>query len=396
MIHREYLVLGAGIAGASACEAIRQQDKKGSLTLVGAEPFVPYERPLLSKRFLQEAKDGVESVWESQWYQKHGVELRLNTAVREIDIERRRAVLGEGQTLEFRKACIAFGARPVRPAVAGVGLGNVFYLRTLRDGLALREVMLTSSEVVIIGAGLIGLEAASAIRSIGKKVTLLDRHKYLWQRRIDPKTAEWLTAYVAEQSVALLLQEELSGLEGKTTLKNIATKSGKRFPAGMALVAVGVTPNTELVANTPLSSPYGVPVDEYLETEEKGIFAAGDVAVLSDKVYGGLRRYEHWESAKLQGAIAGANMVGKKRRRFEMLPSYWSAFFNLRFDLLGDLRSEPDRVEIEGSYSHKKFVVRYFRAAGHVASVLCNEPQSVVQREKAELLRAAGKPLAAV
>ena len=361
--------------------------------MIGAEESVAYERPLLSKSFLQVTRNGLELIHQKAWFERHGIELRLNTRVRELDLERRRVVLSEGQTIEFRKACLAMGVRPKRPPVAGGMLGNVFYLRTLRDGLALREVMLTSSEVVIVGGGLIGLEAAAAIRSIGKKTTLLERQKLLWQRRVDPATAQWLTDYFAKQKVNLLLQEDLSGLEGKTTLKNIATKSGKRFPAAVALIAIGVVPNTELVANTPLSGPYGVPVDDYLETEEKGIYAAGDLAVMTDSLFGGIRRHEHWESSKLQGTVAGNNMAAKKRKRFEYLPSYWSVFFDLRLEMLGDFRTPPERVEMVGSHETKKFQLRYFGANGHAASVLCNQTEAAVVREKAELLKAVGKPL---
>lgn len=395
MIHREYLVLGAGIAGTSACEAIRQNDKKGSLTLVGAEEFAAYERPVLSKGFLQETHSRPQAVHEESWYAKNGVELRLNTVVRELDLERRRAVLGEGQVIEFRKACLAPGARPRRPAVAGHGLGNVFYLRSLREGMALREVLLTSGEVVVIGAGLLGVEAAASIRAIGKKVTILDRHKLLWQRKVDPATAEWLTHYFAGQKVTLLLQEDLSGLEGKTSLKNIATKSGKRFPVALALVAIGVIPNSELVANTPLSGPYGIPVDEYLETEEKGIYAAGDAAVMTDLLFRGLRRHEHWASARQQGLVAGSNMSGRRRTRFEYLPYFWSSFFDLRMEMLGDFRFLPERVEMEGDYERKKFILRYFNAGGQVAAVLCNQAPVAVERERAGLLKAVGGALVA-
>lgn len=365
--------------------------------MIGAEEFLPYQRPLLSKEFLKEPRGAADlvSFRGLDWYQGHGVELRLNTMVRELDLDRRRVVLGEGQVIEFRKACVALGARPRRPAVAGNSLGNVFYLRSLRDGLALREAILTSGEVVVIGGGLLAVEVAASLKELGKKVTLLDRRKLLWQNWLDAETCQWITDQFAERKVTLLLQEELSGLEGKTTLKNVATKSGRRFPASLALVAVGVVPNTELVANTPLSGPYGVPVDEFLETEEKNIFAAGDLAVLTDPVFGGLRRYEHWESARQQGLVAGANMAEKKRTRFEFLSTFWTTFFDVRLELLGDFRQLPTRVERDGEYGRKKWVLRYYNDEGEaVAVVACNQTQARLQQERSQLLRNLGKALA--
>src|SRR5439155_6207432 len=135
--------------------------------------------------------------------------------------------------------------------------------------------------------------------------------------------------------------QDLNGFEGKTVLKNIQTKSGDRFPAQMALVAVGSDPNLELVHNTPLSSPNGTPVNDYLETDEKGIYAAGDIALFPDNIFGGVRRIEHWDNAKEQGLVAGANMTGRKRIKYDYVPYFFSDLFDLSFEFFGDFRQPP-------------------------------------------------------
>jgi NAD(P)H-nitrite reductase large subunit len=134
MIQRDYLIIGSGIGGASACEGIRKHDKRGSVTLVGAE--------MLSKSFLREKTPPLKKlpVFDPRWYDSHKIETRFGAIVTQFNIDRRLAVLGNGESIEFNKACLAMGSRPVRPPVAGVTLGNVIYLRTLRDGLALREM----------------------------------------------------------------------------------------------------------------------------------------------------------------------------------------------------------------------------------------------------------------
>jgi NADPH-dependent 2,4-dienoyl-CoA reductase/sulfur reductase-like enzyme len=243
---------------------------------------------------------------------RNHVEMRLGTVVREFNIERRLAVLQDGQVVEFRKALLATGSRPRRPQVAGATLGNVFYLNSARDALAIRETAAIEKNLVVIGDGLIALEAAAALTEAKCKVTLMGRQPTLWRDRLDAETSQWLTNYFEKHGVKLMLGQDLNGFEGKTILKNVQTKRGDRFPAQMALVALGADPNLELVHNTPLSSPNGTPVNELLETDEKGIFAAGDIALFPDRIFGGVQRIQHWENAKLQGHIAGQNMTGKK------------------------------------------------------------------------------------
>ena len=390
MISRDYLVIGAGLAGARACEGIRAHDKKGGITLAGRESFLPYHRPQLSKSFLKNPKAEASKLacFDPGWYAKHRIELRLDTTVTQINLERHLAVLATGQTIEFRKACLATGSRPRRPPVAGANLGNIFYLRTLRDALAIKEMAAQTREIVIIGGGLIAVEAAAALRETKAKVTLMNRNQFLWQKRLDLETAQWLTGYVASKGVTLMMQEDLNGFEGKTVLKNIQTKSGNRFPAEMVLVAAGGEPNIELVANTPLSSPNGTPVNDYLETDEKGIFAAGDIALFPDKIFGGVRRIDHWENANEQGAIAGANMTGKKRIKIDLLPSFSSSLFDLNFEFIGDFRFPPGRVETTGDYAKKKFVIRYFQGSRLSSIVLCNQEPPTCKKASQEVREA--------
>jgi len=195
-------------------------------------------------------------------------------------------VLSNGESIEFNKACLAMGSRPTRPPVAGVGLGNVIYLRTLRDALALREMGSVEKTVIVIGGGLLACEAAASLREMKLKVSLMHRCTSLLNRYVDPELASWLTDYFAKHGITLLMGESLNGFEGKTVLRNIQTKSGNRVPAGLAVVACGAEPNLDLVRNTPLSGPHGSPVTEYLETEEKGIYAVGDLAFYPDRLMG--------------------------------------------------------------------------------------------------------------
>jgi NADPH-dependent 2,4-dienoyl-CoA reductase/sulfur reductase-like enzyme len=393
MIQRDYLIIGGGIGGASVCQGIRRYDKRGSVTLVSAEIFPPYKRWILSKSFLREKDPQLKKLQEpdEHWYQANKIETRFGTVVTQFNIDRRLAVLANGETIEFNKACLAMGSRPVRPPVAGVNLGNVIYLRTIRDALALREMANLEKTVMVVGGGLLACEAAASLRMMKLKVSLMHRDSYLLNRYVDPETGGWLTEYFTKHGVTMLMGESLNGFEGKTVLRNIQTKSGNRVAAGLAVVACGAEPNLDLVRNTPLAGPHGSPVTEYLETEEKGIYAIGDLAFYPDRVMGGVRRQTHWDNARDQGVIAGANMTGKKRIRYEQIPYFWSEMFDLHMDCVGDFSVLPTRIDLRGAYAKKKFVARYYQGEKLRAILLCQQTPREVEAARKELRHALGK-----
>jgi len=393
MIQRDYLIVGGGIGGASACEAIRKYDKRGSVTLIGAEVLPPYKRWCLSKGFLREKTPQMKKLvqFDEHWYGAHKIETRFGTVVTQLNIDRRLAVLGNGETIEFNKACLAMGSRPVRPPVAGVGLGNVIYLRTVRDALALREMGNVEKTVMVVGGGLLAVETAASLRSMKLKVSVMHRNTHLLNRYVDPELGMWLTEYFAKHGVTMLMGESLNGFEGKTVLRNIQTKSGNRVQAGLAVVACGAEPNLDLVRNTPLSGPHGSPVTEYLETEEKGIYAIGDLAFYPDRLMGGVRRQTHWENAREQGTVAGANMTGKKRQKYEQIPYFWTEMFDLHMDFIGDFSVQPTRIVLRGTYAKKKFGARYYQGDRLRAILLCNQTQREVDSARTELRNALGK-----
>src|SRR5216117_3597700 len=393
MIQRDYLVIGGGIGGASACEGIRRHDKRGSVTLVSAEVFPPYKRWILSKSFLREKSLQPKKLQEptEHWYQAHKIETRFGAVVTQFNIDRRLAVLANGESIEFNKACLAMGSRPVRPQVAGTSLGNVIYLRTIRDALALKEMATLERGIMVVGGGLLACEAASSLRLMKLKVGLMHRDSYLLNRYLDPETGTWLTDYFAKHGVAMSMGESLNGFEGKTVLRNIQTKSGNRFPVGLAVVACGAEPNLDLVRNTPLAGPHVSPVTDYLETEEKGIYAVGDLAFYPDRIMGGVRRQTHWENAREQGLVAGANMTGKKRIRYEQVPYFWTEMFDLRMDFVGDFTIQPIRVDLTGTHAKKKFTARYYQGDRLRGILISSGTPKQIDSAKSELKRALGK-----
>ena len=394
MIQRDYLIIGGGIGGASACEGVRRHDKRGlrdadrRRSVSTLQTLDPFEGVFCARR-IHSPRNCSNPM--NAWYETHKIETRFGTVVTQLNIDRRLAVLANGESIEFNKACLAMGSRPVRPPVAGISLGNVIYLRTIRDALALREMASLEKSLMVVGGGLLACEAAASLRMMKLKVGLMHRNSYLLNRYVDPETGAWFTDYFAKHGVAMSMGESLNGFEGKTVLRNIQTKSGNRFPVGLAVVACGAEPNLDLVRNTPLSGPHGSPVTEYLETEEKGNLCGRRPGILSGRNHGRRAPSDALGERAKQGLIAGANMTGKKRIRYEQVPYFWTEMFDLRMDFVGDFSVLPTRVDLQGTYAKKKFIARYYQGDKLRAILLCQQPPREVETAKTQLRQAQGK-----
>jgi 3-phenylpropionate/trans-cinnamate dioxygenase ferredoxin reductase subunit len=390
MIRRDYLIVGAGAAGVAACEAIRAIDKRRSIMMITAEPHPGVRRPDLLPGILGQKESPIEKLLEKDpaWFARHKIDLRLNTLVNQFSIEQRAAVLVTGQAVKFEKALLATGSRARRPGVAGATLGNVFYIRTARDLAALREVVDSEKNVVVVGGGFVAVESAALLRKLKLNVTLITRSPAVWTRFLDLETATWLTNYIAGNGVKFMLGEHLNGFEGRTVLQRVQTKSGQRLDTTVAVVAMGSEPNLQLVSASPLWSQNGCPVTERLESDELGIFAAGDIALYPNPVMGGMRREEHWDAALAMGKAAGYNMASKKMVNFTYIPWHRSSIFDLDFDFVGDFNRTPTRVELEGDRNKKrKFTLKCYQLNKLTGVVFCNEDERKVKAVRADFAK---------
>jgi len=358
--------------------------------LVSAEPHPGVRRPELLHGLLGPKASSIEKllVHDPAWFSRMKVDLRLNTVVTQFSIEQRAAVLATGQAVKFDKALLATGSRARRPAVAGANLGNVFYVRSARDVAALREVVELEKGVVVVGGGLVAVESAVLLRKLKLNVTLITRSHTVWARYLDPDTAGWLTRYLESNGVKLMLSEHLNGFEGRTVLQRVQTKSGQRLDTTIAVVAVGSEPNLQLVSASPLWSQNGCPVTERLESDELGIFAAGDIALYPNALLGGMRREEHWDAALAMGHAAGYNMASRKMVNFSYIPWFQSRVFDLEFDFIGDFTRPPTRVELEGDRDkRRKFILKCFQLNKLTGVVFCNADGKKVKAVRADFAK---------
>jgi len=325
-----FIIVGGGLAGAIAAQTLREEGFHGRITLLGEEPHRPYERPPLSKEYLQGKADrGSIFAHPKPWYADHAVELRLGTTVTSLDPASRTVTTATGGQLGYDKLLLTTGSTPRRLSMPGADLDGVHYLRSVDDSERIKAGFAQAQRVAIIGAGWIGLETAAAARNAGLDVTLLEHAELPLLRVLGPEVAPLFADLHRDHGVDLRCQVAVAELAGKKgAVTGVILSDGSRIEADMVLVGVGITPNSQLAAQAGLKIDNGIVVDEHLRTSDANIFAAGDVANAYNPRLGRHIRVEHWANARRQGATAGKAMLGQDA--VDARPSY---FFTDQYDL---------------------------------------------------------------
>jgi 3-phenylpropionate/trans-cinnamate dioxygenase ferredoxin reductase component len=325
-----FVIVGGGLAGAIAAQTLRQEGFGGRITLLGEESNRPYERPPLSKDYLQGHADR-DSIFvhPETWYSEHAVELCLGVALTSLNPALRTATTATGTRLRYDKLLLATGSTPRRLGVPGADLDGVYYLRSVEDSERIKIEFARANRVVIIGAGWIGLETAAAARNAGLDVTLLERGQLPLLHVLGPEAAPIFVDLHRDHGVDLRCQVEVAALSSRNgAVTGVILNDGSQIEADMVLVGVGITPNSQLAAEAGLDIDNGIMVDEHLRTSDPNIFAAGDVANANNPRLGRHLRVEHWANARRQGATAGKAMLGQDA--VDARPSY---FFSDQYDL---------------------------------------------------------------
>jgi 3-phenylpropionate/trans-cinnamate dioxygenase ferredoxin reductase component len=332
-----FIVVGAGLAGAKAVEALRDNDFAGRVILIGTEEQLPYERPPLSKEFLADKKKLADfTVAAGPWYRDHHVDVRLGTTVTGVDPAGHTVTLPDGETLGYDKLLLATGSRSRRPKIPGSDADGVHFLRTVQDAEALKSVLGDGSSLAVVGAGWIGLEVAAGARGRGADVTVVETAKLPLLGALGPEAAEVFAALHREHGVTLKLSAEVAEITtsgGRAT--GLALADGTTVTADAVLVAVGAAPNIELAEAAGLTlADGGVQVDASLRTSDADIYAVGDIAAADNPVFGTRIRTEHWANALKQPAVAVAGMLGRAME-YDELPYFFTDQYDLGMEYVG-------------------------------------------------------------
>jgi NADPH-dependent 2,4-dienoyl-CoA reductase/sulfur reductase-like enzyme len=370
----KYIILGGGmVAGYAAKELVGRGLKSGELAIISAEAALPYERPPLSKGFLAGKDDETSILINSRdWYREHGIEVRVDTVIERIDPNKKLLRSNSGEEFECQHLLLATGARARKLDVDGNNLRNVFYLRSLKDSETIRSQSASAKEAVIIGGGFIGMEVASVLTQKGIQATLVIREDRVWSRVFTPPMSAFFEQYYTARGVRILKEARVASLEGKGAVQAVVFADGKKISCDVVVVGVGAVPVTEPVEKSGVTVENGIVVNEYLEAERAGIYAAGDVANYPDKIFGKRRRVEHWDNAVSQGQHWARVVLGEKEP-FVHVPYFFSDVFDLSYELWGDPEGANETV-VRGDSNTPSFSVWWLKDNRVVAAFVMNRP----------------------
>lgn len=366
------VVAGAGMAGLTTAEALREAGFDGTITLVGEEVHRPYERPPLSKEVLT-GKGSGRGVWLRTEAELDALDLDLRPGVRAVALHpaERAVALSDGTSVTADGVVVATGARARRPAT---DLPGVHVLRTLDDAEAIRADLLRHGRVAVVGAGFVGAEVAASARALGADVTLLEAADTPLTRVVDPRIGSVLAELHRDNGVDLRLGVPVTAFEGAGRLERVRLADGTTVETPLAVAGLGVHLNTEWLAGSGVAldtEAGGVRCDEYSATSLPGVYAVGDLAAWPHPRYGGRIRLEHWTNAEEQARVAAHNLLAGEGSRtpYTPVPYFWSDQYGMKIQLLGQA-APADTVEIvHGSAQSRKFVA-FFGRAGRLVGVL--------------------------
>ncbi|MCX2729510.1 FAD-dependent oxidoreductase [Saccharopolyspora sp. NFXS83] len=385
MAHPGFVIIGAGLAGAKAAEALRNEGFDREITLIGNESERPYERPPLSKEYLQGKADR-ETIFvhRPEWYSEHGVDLRLNLAATGIDRERHEVVVEGGERVGYDKLLLATGSAPRRLPVPGADADNVLHLRRVQDSDRIRDALRSAEQVVIIGAGWIGLEVAAAARAADTAVTVVETAELPLLRVLGTRIAPVFAELHREHEVDLRLGtgvETIVQRDGRAT--EVLLTDGGRIGCDAVIVGVGATPHTELATAAGIEVSDGVVVDSALRSSDPDVHAAGDVARAFHPLLGTHIRVEHWANALDQPATAARGMLGDPLAAYDRVPYFFTDQYDLGMEYAGHVEPDGyDDVVVRGDLAARDFVAFWLSQGRVLAGMNVNvwDVNDAVQR----------------
>jgi 3-phenylpropionate/trans-cinnamate dioxygenase ferredoxin reductase component len=362
-----FVIVGGGLGGAKAAEALREKDFDGQIILCAEEEHLPYERPPLSKEFLAGKKSLSDfTVHDSAWYRENEVDLRLGSPVVSVDPAAHTVGLPDNATVKYDKLLLATGSRSRRLPIPGSDAAGVHYLRTFDDASALNSALAEGSSLAVVGAGWIGLEVAASARQRGVNVTVVETAKLPLIGALGEEVGTVFATLHRDHGVDLRLQchvEEITTADGKAT--GLRLGNGSTVAADAVLVAVGAHPNVELADQAGLSmGDGGVLVDVSLRTSDPDIYAVGDIAAAEHPLFGGRIRTEHWANALKQPAVAAAGMLGEQAEYTE-IPYFFTDQYDLGMEYAGHAPTYH-RVVFRGDVDGREFVAFWLDAGNRV------------------------------
>ena len=377
---RAIAVVGASLAGLRAVETLRRKGFDGTITLIGAEPYLPYDRPPLSKEILTGTWDVDRLPLRREDYAELDLDLRLGRRGVALDVAEQRVQLDDGASVAYDGLVIATGSAP-RELPGTPPLEGIHLLRTLDDALAIRAGLSEGPRVAIVGAGFIGAEVASSCRARGLEVTLIEALEVPLLRGLGRELGAVCAELHREEGVDLRTGVGVEGFAGSGRVESLRLSDGSAVPADLVVVGIGVAPVTDWLGSSGLELADGVVCDATCATRAPGVVAAGDVARWYNPLFEQQMRAEHWTNAVEQGVAAAETLLAgpEAAEPFAPVPFVWSDQYAVKIQVAGQVRPDDEVKLIAGSIAERKFTVLFGRA-GRLSGVLAfNRPRDVIK-----------------
>ena len=389
---QQIVIFGAGQAAVQAIDTLRRKGFTGKLTVVGDEPWLPYQRPPLSKKYLAGALERDRLMLRpTQFYADHSVQTHLGRRVEEIARRAQRLRLDDGTTLAYDALLLATGSKPRKLAAPGTDLDGVYFLRTIADVERIRADFTAKRCLVIIGGGYIGLEVAATARELGLNVTVLEMAERVMSRVTCSEISSFYEKEHARHGVRIICNSRVRALAGDPhsgRVRAVLTEDGAEHPADIVIVGVGVLPADELAAAAGIECSNGITVDDHCRTSDPLIYAAGDCTYHPNLHYGRRLRLESVDNAFEQATTAALNLLGSPTAH-DKVPWFWSDQYDLKMIIVGICHGH-DTVVTRGNPSSRSFSTCYLREGELIAIDSVNSPKDQMAARK--IIATRGRP----
>ena len=367
------VIIGCGQAGGQAAASLRQEKYEGPITMIGQEPYIPYQRPPLSKQYLSGEQEKEKlSLRQESFYSEKEINLMLETSVLSLDPLKKKLQLENGETVIYDKLLIATGGRPRKLEVDGHTLKGIHYLRNIDDVDAIKTQMSSSQNLVIVGGGYIGLEVASVAIRKGLTVSVLETESRILERVTTEEMSAFYHQLHTDQSVNIMTSTQAKAFKGSETVESVVCDDHE-IPADLVIVGIGILPNTELAEAAGLETNNGLVVDEHCRTSNEDIFAAGDCTNHPNPLLNRRLRLESVPNAMEQGRVAASNMLGGAKS-YASMPWFWSDQYEHKLQMVG-FSKDSDQSIVRGDMASKSFTVFYLKEDSIIAADSVNNPK---------------------
>ena len=381
----DYIIVGGGLAAASAVDGIREVDSDGSIVMLSEETEPPYHRPPLSKEYLQseDAPRDLLYIKPETWVEDARLELRTETSVVGLEPRGLTVTTSHDEVLRAGRILLATGGRPRDLDLPGRELAGIQTYRTVEDAETLRSMAAKAGRVALIGGGFIGMELAASLTTLDVRPIVIELEDRVWWSLFPPEISSFMRHYFEERGVEFRLGRSVEAFRGDDILETVVLDDGAHLACDLAVIGVGISPADSLATAAGMAVQDGIMIDEFGETSHAHIYASGDVACFPDPVFEDLGRVEHWDHAKAHGRLVGRNMAGE-REPYEHVSYFFTNVFDLSINVFGRPES-ADQLVLSGELGSRRSVI-YCGAEGRlVGTIMVNAPETL--EENRELMR---------